>query len=241
MGCHYAGVTVNTTAGPGLALGSAMNSHVNVTGSAGCSSSTPDADKVDCMGPPGADRDTCLSNANCCFDQAGTAAEPRRLPDGSDVPWCFRDPSPLPPCGKSGDPCKGVHKCCSGFSCTRLVNQPAMCRAAELGSAMNSHVNVTGSVGCSSSTPDADKVDCMGPPGADRDTCLSNANCCFDQAGTAAEPRRLPDGSDVPWCFSDPSQCGKEGASCEGGRVTCCSGLRCENRATSWNFCYPIG
>ena len=109
-----------------------------------------------------------------------------------------------------------------------------------LGSAMNSHVNVTGSAGCSPSTPDADKVDCMGPPGADRDTCLSNANCCFDQAGTAAEPRRLPDGSDVPWCFRDPSQCGEEGASCEGGRVTCCSGLRCENRATSWNFCYPI-
>ena len=110
-----------------------------------------------------------------------------------------------------------------------------------LGSAMNSHVNVTGSAGCSPSTPDADKVDCMGPPGADRDTCLSNANCCFDQAGTAAEPRRLPDGSDVPWCFRDPSACGKEGASCEGGRVTCCSGLRCGPHGTSWNICYPIG
>lgn len=52
-----------------------------------------DLNKIDCMGPSGADPSQCLSDPSCCFSQAGTPSNPKKLPGGggkTNVPWCFK-------------------------------------------------------------------------------------------------------------------------------------------------------
>lgn len=44
-----------------------------------------DDDKIDCMGKSGIDKNTCLKNANCCYNPI--IAKKR---DGTIVPWCYK-------------------------------------------------------------------------------------------------------------------------------------------------------
>lgn len=62
-----------------------------------CDYNLADAAKVDCIGPSGADQATCEASPGCCFFAAGTGDDPRTLPDGSNVPWCFKATAPPAP------------------------------------------------------------------------------------------------------------------------------------------------
>lgn len=45
----------------------------------------PKENRIDCIGPTGIDKNTCLNNNNCCYDN--TAG---KKPDGSSYPWCYK-------------------------------------------------------------------------------------------------------------------------------------------------------